>query len=61
MAANIKTTQLGVSMSLTLDIQDKNEDVPLMESTRGIEENDYSVNFFKIVKKLFMKSARKKN
>ena len=68
MPANINTIQLGVITPLTQDIQDKNEDVPLMESTGGIEDlvaenisnNDNSVNFFKIVKKLFVKSARKK-
>ena len=46
-------------MPLTQDNQYKNEDVPLIDSTGGIEDNDNWVIFVKIVKKLFVKSARK--
>ena len=59
-AANINNAQLGVIMPLTQDIQEKNENVSLMESTGGIDDNDKSVNLFKIVKKLFVKSAKTK-
>ena len=41
--ANINTTKLGVIKPLTQDIQNENENVPLMESTRGIEVNDKSL------------------
>ena len=58
--ANINTTKLGIITPLTQDIQDKNENVPLIKSTGGIEDNDKSMNFFKKVKKLFVKSARTK-
>ena len=37
--------------ALTQDIQDKNEDVSLKESIRGIEDNDNSVNVWNQKKK----------
>ena len=55
LAASINNTQLGIITLLTHDIQNKNEDVLLIESTRGIEGNDKSVNFLKISNKIFVK------
>ena len=55
LAASTNNTQLGIITLLTHDIQNKNEDVLLIESTRGIEGNDKSVNFLKISNKIFVK------
>ena len=49
LAASINNTQLGIITLLTHDIQNKNEDVLLIESSRGIEGNDKSVNFWRFL------------
>ena len=59
--ANINTTQLRVFTPCIRDIQDKSKDVPLMENTGGIEDNDKSEKFSRWLRSYLLNLQEQRN